>query len=98
MLPEINSGEKQPIPCENCNDFYGYQTSDYIKIHYTIVYDENGLHERVFYSDSQKLINEGVTPFCSNCGEKLKFKVSKYKGQVLKEKEIYEKGAKNRWY
>lgn len=90
MLPIIDSGEKQPVKCYGCDGFYGYQTSDYIKIHHTVVYSQNGLYERGFYSDSVRLINEGKTPYCPNCGEKLKFKVSRYKGQVLIDKTFFE--------
>mgnify|MGYP000486467178 CR=1 FL=1 len=84
-LPKIKIGEPQPVDCENCGDKMGYQYTDYGNIHYTIIHKPNGYYEMGAYSDGWKYLNQSVTPFCSNCGEKLKFKLIRLNGEILQE-------------
>jgi hypothetical protein len=77
MLKTIKSGDPQPLKCEQCNDFQGYQISDLVRINFITVMDEKGAFNYGFYSDSLTVINEGKTAFCPNCGERLKFKVKR---------------------
>ena len=61
------------MPCDNCDDFMGYQYSDLIQHHYTTYHFPNGKLEMGSYSDSQKLIHAGKSAYCSNCNNKLGF-------------------------
>ena len=72
---EIKIGEKHPLECGKCEDFMGYQVSDYVKTHFYMCYKPDGEFNNAFYGDYQPRITEGVTAFCMNCATKLKFKV-----------------------
>jgi len=81
-MKSIRRGEPQPEPCPECNDFMGYQVSDYIKTHYTDVYNRNGFCNEGFYSDYQPIISRGKSAFCSNCLTRLPFKIKYEKGET----------------
>jgi ssDNA-binding Zn-finger/Zn-ribbon topoisomerase 1 len=67
----ISPGDPQPIDCPNCEDKHGYQITNYIKIHYTDVYNEDGTVNSGFYGEAGKVIWSGKTAQCVNCGTKL---------------------------
>lgn len=73
----IEVGDPQPIDCSKCNRKHGYQFSDLMKIHYTTIFEENGDHWGGCYSEGGSMLNEGVTPYCANCGTKLSFKLKR---------------------
>jgi hypothetical protein len=74
-LPCIFIGEKQPVECDNCKSKEGYEYSDFMKLHYTTFHDKEGKHDGGHYSESGTILNKGITPYCLNCGERLKFKL-----------------------
>lgn len=87
MSEKIKVGDPQPSDCKNCGDSFGYCYSDYFKIHYTTMHLPNGDHDGGQYSDSQTPINNGVTAHCSNCGERLSFKIDRQNTETLRSKE-----------
>ena len=85
-LPTIFVGEKQPVKCDNCESKEGYQYYDFIKLHYTTFHDKDGKHDGGSYSESSVILNKGITPYCLNCGERLKFKLIREKIEELEKK------------
>jgi DNA-directed RNA polymerase subunit RPC12/RpoP len=75
---EISHGDPQPIDCPKCEDKGGYQVSDTIAIAYTDFFCADGTRDGGAYSDYQRIINEGRTAYCRNCGSKLGFKIKPY--------------------
>lgn len=88
--PKIKVGEKQPVPCDKCG-YEGYSYSDYMKIHYVSYHDAEGYYMEGAYSESTMIINNGVTPYCSNCGDRLKFKLIRIDREIVKEKTFIER-------
>jgi hypothetical protein len=88
----IKTGDPQPIDCLNCKGKYGYQYADFMKIHYTTHYDEEGKHTGGQYSECSRMINKGVTAYCCNCGERLNFKLTRVESEELEPKH-YPKGS-----
>lgn len=91
-LPSIHIGEKQPVNCEKCNDKLGYQYSDYMSLHYTSFHDSDGKHEGGEYSESSRKKHLATTPYCINCGSKLKFKLIRTESEQT-EKKQYSKNS-----
>ena len=85
-LPTIFIGEKQPVECDNCQSKEGYQYSDFMKLHYTTFHDKKGKHDGGSYSESAIILNKGITPYCLNCGERLKFKLIRESIEELEKK------------
>lgn len=75
-VTKIERGDPQPIPCEKCG-MEGYQFSDNIAIGFATALNSDGKLIQSGYSDYVRIINEGVTPYCANCGGRLKFKLVK---------------------
>lgn len=75
--PRIKLGEPQPVPCANCGDKMGYQTSTRIIKVYTDMFLPDGESDGGFWSEYGKEISADVSAYCSNCGEKLKFKIER---------------------
>lgn len=73
----INRGDPQPIECTKCEDFHGYRVSDNLLVDYYTSYNADGSFELGGYGDYQRTKNKGVTCYCANCCERLKFKVIK---------------------
>lgn len=90
---QIKIGEQQPIECEICNFKYGYQYSDFMKVHYTVFHDSEGKHEGGAYSEGCTMLNKGITPYCTNCGHKLKFKLIRHDFEITEAKK-YPKGSR----
>lgn len=76
-IPIINAGDPQPVDCNNCEGKFGYQQSDYIKVHFVSMFKASGAADGGFYGNSQRIINQGITCYCTNCFEPLKFKLNK---------------------
>lgn len=74
-LPVIKICDPQPVACSKCDGFYGYQYSDHMKVHYTSQHSRDGKYEGGSYTDSVNILNRGSTPYCANCGTKLRFKI-----------------------
>ena len=72
---QIKIGDAQPSPCSNCNEFYGYQHADHVKLHYNCFYDKDGVYEGGQYSEYANTLHKGVSAFCCNCGKRLPFKL-----------------------
>ena len=89
-LPSIFIGEKQPVECSNCESKEGYQYSDFMKLHYTTFHDKEGKHDGGTYSESSVILNKGITPYCLNCGERLKFKLIRESIEELEKKKHHE--------
>lgn len=70
------------MPCSNCGGYYGYQYSDLYRMSYTSVHGKNGAYEGGQYNDGTSL-NRGKTAYCSNCGEKLPFKLIRELGESV---------------
>jgi hypothetical protein len=87
-METIKIGEEQPVPCDHCGDYEGYQVSDYLKTHFTMSFEGDGSFMHSFYSEYQPLITAQVTPYCSNCGTRLRFKMERNKEEVLVEKPV----------
>lgn len=83
MTPRIKVGEPQPVKCDGCDDFCGYQYSDHMKLHYTTIHDADGSHLGGQYSDYSRILNNGITPYCANCGDRLKFKLIREDSEEL---------------
>ena len=88
---QIKIGENQPIDCENCQNKQGYMYSDLMRTHYTTYHQADGLHDGGSYSESSRIINNGVTPYCTNCGSKLNFKLIRENTEILKTKKYVSK-------
>lgn len=86
-LHSILIGEKQPVNCEKCNDKLGYQYSDYMSLHYTSFHDSDGKYECGKYSESSKNKHLATTPYCINCGSKLKFKLIRTESEQTEKKQ-----------
>jgi hypothetical protein len=82
----IKIGEHQPVDCENCKSKEGYQYSDFMKLHYTTFHDKEGKQEGGQYSEGASFQNKGITPYCCNCGKKLKFKLIREDLETLEAK------------
>lgn len=76
-MVKIKLGDPQPEPCSKCGEKMGYQVSDYIKTHYTSIYNVHGESIGGFYSEHQPTINKGKTACCWNCQEELKFRIDR---------------------
>lgn len=76
-MEKIKPGDPQPLPCSKCGDKMGYALSDLLSLNYTTYYLSDGAHDGGRYSDYQRVINEGKTAMCFNCGEKLDFKLDR---------------------
>lgn len=73
----INPGYPQPLDCDKCGDKHGYQYSDSLRCVYYTRHDPDGDHEGGHYSDYQPVTHYGVTAYCVNCGENLKFRLKR---------------------
>lgn len=73
----IKEGEEQPVKCERCDGFVGYQLNGHLKTYYNFNYNSDGSFDHSFYGDYQPIIRKCITPSCPNCGNKLKFKVER---------------------
>lgn len=71
----IKRGDPQPVPCQNCEESHGYTLWDKIAISYGTNYNSDGTHNGGNYGDSERILNEATTPYCLNCGRRMKFKV-----------------------
>ena len=83
---EITMGEPQPVECSVCASKKGYQISDRVKKYYTTVINNEGFFVRGFYGESEEVITLYKTPYCANCGSKLKFKVKRTLNEVILKK------------
>ena len=92
-MQRIKIGEIQPIECDNCQAKEGYQYSDYMNLHYTTFHDSEGKHEGGQYSEGCKQLNKATTPYCLNCGKRLKFKLIRETFEELEAKK-YAKGSR----
>ena len=72
---KIKPGEPQPEPCNHCGGKYGYQFTDYMRTNYSYSHNARGEYELGFYSEMPNVTNRGKTAFCTNCGNRLKFKI-----------------------
>ena len=75
-MEKIKMNEPQPIDCPKCKSKQGYQYYDLFRMSYTSVHNAEGKYQGGGYS-SGKCLNRGVSAFCSNCGEKLPFKIER---------------------
>lgn len=80
-MVEIRINEPQPVPCDKCGGFEGYQYSDYMSLHYTSIHGADGEYEMGAYSDGCRMKNKARIPYCRNCGSKLKFRLIRGNGE-----------------
>lgn len=73
----IKPGDPQPLECKNCCGSHGYQYADSLRVTYYTKHDPDGDIECGHYSDYQPATHYGVTAYCANCGERLKFKINR---------------------
>lgn len=79
-MEEIELGQPQPLPCPVCKVKRGYQVSDLMRTHYTILYNPDGSQEEGMYSDYQPIIHYGKTARCIECHTRLPFKFKRENG------------------
>lgn len=72
----IKLKDPQPLDCPRCKFKHGYQYSDLFRMSYTSFHDAGGMYEGGQYNDGLCL-NRGVLLYCTNCGEKLPFKLDR---------------------
>jgi hypothetical protein len=73
----IKINDPQPIECQYCKEKHGFFYSDYMSLHYTSIHTPEGKYEGGQYSDGYKILNKGKTAFCTNCAERLPFKLNR---------------------
>jgi len=90
-MTSIKVGEPQPVPCDKCGDKYGYAYSDYMTVNYQSEHYPDGDFEQGSYSDFSRTINKGKTPYCSNCGCKLRFKLDRVDSEEIITESFFDK-------
>ncbi len=82
MIKEIKINDPQPVPCPHCGGIHGYKYYDLIRMHYMSEHNADGSYWGGEYT-SGKPINRGKTAFCSNCDEKLPFKLIRNDKEIV---------------
>ena len=72
----IKESEPQPLDCKKCKCKYGYRVIQIIEKTFEMHYDAHGKPFLNLYNETDKIIRQLKTTYCTNCGTKLPFRVS----------------------
>lgn len=83
-METIKINEPQPIDCPRCKTKEGYQYLDTFRMAYVSSHEADGKYEMGHYTDG-RCLNRGITAYCTNCNERLPFKLKREQGEDVSE-------------